>query len=299
VAKENAQSKKIATLERTARAYRRGLAKDAPAAKEPQRRRARLDGSSDLVNLLTTSAGVFDIFAASGSRPLPKEAVIDVAMGGASEVVMEGTYELDRLIGASPAPASVLDIMTASGSLTKEASADYREATGEVALESSEEAFEEASISDCCDCCCDCEEASTATAGAEDSTDEGLPIANHLYEGSLMDQSPSASFLGDNQGCPVAQDGTSSTRPRKAYLSPALIWLEEEGLPTAEMEAKALGGDMDKEAVMRRATEKWRRMSVEEKAVWRARAKVDAKEVRAKEDAKEAKAKEEANTNQK
>ena len=78
-----------------------------------------------------------------------------------------------------------------------------------MALEYSEEAFEEASISDCC---CDCEEASTATAGAEDSTDEGLPIANHLYEGSLMDQGPSASFLGNNQGCPVAQDGTSSTR---------------------------------------------------------------------------------------
>ena len=51
-------------------------------------------------------------------------------------------------------------------------------------------------------------------------------------------------------------------------------------MPTAEMEAKdltkALGGDMDKEAVMRRAMEKWRRMSVEEKAVWRARAKEDA-----------------------
>ena len=43
---------------------------------------------------------------------------------------MEGTYELDRLIGASPASASVLDIMAASG--TKEASADNREATGEV-----------------------------------------------------------------------------------------------------------------------------------------------------------------------
>ena len=28
---------------------------------------------------------------------------------------MEGTYELDRLIGASPASASVLDIMAASG----------------------------------------------------------------------------------------------------------------------------------------------------------------------------------------
>ena len=66
-------------------------------------------------------------------------------------------------------------------------------------------------------------------------------------------------------------------RPRKAYLSPALIWLEEEGLPTAEMEAKdmalALGGEMDKETVMRRAMEKWKRMSVEEKAVWRVRAK--------------------------
>ena len=46
---------------------------------------------------------------------------------------MEGTYELDRLIG-SPASASVRDIMAASGArtLTKEASADYREATGEV-----------------------------------------------------------------------------------------------------------------------------------------------------------------------
>ena len=61
-------------------------------------------------------------------------------------------------------------------------------------------------------------------------------------------------------------------------------------MPTAEMEAKdlmkALGGEMDKEEVMRRAMEKWKRMSVEEKAVWRARAK----EVRAKDD---------ANTNQK
>ena len=39
---------------------------------------------------------------------------------------------------------------------------------------------------------------------------------------------------------------------------------------------KALGGEMDKEAVMRRAMEKWKKMSVEEKAVWRARAKADA-----------------------
>ena len=36
---------------------------------------------------------------------------------------------------------------------------------------------------------------------------------------------------------------------------------------------KALGGEMDKEAVMRRAMEKWKKMSVEEKAVWGATAK--------------------------
>ena len=56
-------------------------------------------------------------------------------------------------------------------------------------------------------------------------------------------------------------------------------------MPAAEMEAveKAYEGEMDKEAVMRRAMEKWKRMSVEEKAAWRARAN----------------AKEGANTNQK
>ena len=63
-------------------------------------------------------------------------------------------------------------------------------------------------------------------------------------------------------------------RPRKVYVSPALLWLEEEGLPSAEKEAqdKAVEGEMDKEAVMRRGMGKWKRLSVEEKAVWRKRA---------------------------
>ena len=58
------------------------------------------------------------------------------------------------------------------------------------------------------------------------------------------------------------------------YVSPALLWLEEEGLPTAEKEAqdKAVEGEMDKEAVMRKAMGKWKRLSMEEKAVWRKRA---------------------------
>ena len=79
---------------------------------------------------------------------------------------MEDTYELDSMIGASPASASVLDIIAASAT----------------------------------------------TAGAEDTSDDGLSIANHLCEGSLMDQAPSASFLGNNQVSQVAQDGISSTR---------------------------------------------------------------------------------------
>ena len=68
-------------------------------------------------------------------------------------------------------------------------------------------------------------------------------------------------------------------RPRKAYLSPALIWLEEEGWPTAEKEAqdKAVEGEMEKEAVMRRALGKWKRMNIEEKAVWRMKAEERAK----------------------
>ena len=52
------------------------------------------------------------------------------------------------------------------------------------------------------------------------------------------------------------------------------MWLEEEGLPTAEKEAaeKDYEGEMDKEAVTMRAMGKWKRMNMEEKAVWRMRA---------------------------
>merc|ERR1719295_341930 len=97
--------------ERAARAARRSLTTEAPSGKEPLSKRARLDSSSDLVNLLATAAPVLDIFAASGSRPLPKE----VLRKGAFKDV---SYELDHLIGASPASASVLDIIAASASQT-------------------------------------------------------------------------------------------------------------------------------------------------------------------------------------
>ena len=77
-----------------------------------------------------------------------------------------------------------------------------------MALESSEEAFGEASTSK--DAFLG--EIAATIAGAEDPSDDGLSIANHLCEGSLMDQAPSASFLGNNQVSQVAQDGISSTR---------------------------------------------------------------------------------------
>ena len=68
---------------------------------------------------------------------------------------------------------------------------------------------------------------------------------------------------------------SSSFRSRKVYLSPALVWLEEEGLAAAEREAKAMekavGVEMNEEEVERRALLKWKMMGSEEKAVWRKR----------------------------
>ena len=64
-----------------------------------------------------------------------------------------------------------------------------------------------------------------------------------------------------------------------------LMWLKEEGLPAARMEALALGEEMDMVSLRWRALEKFRQMSLEEKRVWRRRAKEE-------EDGK-------ANTNQK
>ena len=63
------------------------------------------------------------------------------------------------------------------------------------------------------------------------------------------------------------------SRPKKVFLSPALLWLEEEGLTKAEAENQVVGGEMEEEELTRMAMEIWRKMDVEEKAVWRKRAK--------------------------
>ena len=66
-------------------------------------------------------------------------------------------------------------------------------------------------------------------------------------------------------------------RPRKVFLSPALVWLEQEGLPFARREAsviaEALGVKVEEEEVVRMAMDTWKKMTVEEKALWRKKAK--------------------------
>ena len=61
-------------------------------------------------------------------------------------------------------------------------------------------------------------------------------------------------------------------RPRKVFLSPALVWLEQEGLPSARRKA-SFGVNMDEEEVVRMAMDTWKKMTVEEKALWKKKAK--------------------------
>ena len=64
---------------------------------------------------------------------------------------------------------------------------------------------------------------------------------------------------------------------RKVFLSPALVWLEQEGLPSARREAsvitEAFGVKVEEEEVMRMVMDTWKKMTVEEKALWRKKAK--------------------------
>ena len=61
-------------------------------------------------------------------------------------------------------------------------------------------------------------------------------------------------------------------RTRKVFLSPALVWLEQEGLPSARRKA-SFGVNMEEEEVVRMAMDTWKKMTVEEKALWKKKAK--------------------------
>ena len=93
-------------------------------------------------------------------------------------------FELDdRLIGASPLSASILDIITAASGLPLPVTFAHRESSEEAST--SEATFSEEIIAT------NREAFWEIIATTQGGPDAGLPIANHLYEGSL-DQGPSA-----------------------------------------------------------------------------------------------------------
>ena len=59
---------------------------------------------------------------------------------------------------------------------------------------------------------------------------------------------------------------------RKVFISPALLWLEEEGLPAVK-EVLAPGAEEEEEEMARIALEIWKKMSKKEKALWRKKAR--------------------------
>ena len=108
-------------------------------------------------------------------------------------------FELDdRLIGTSPLSASVLDIITAASGLPLPFTFAHMEPSEEAST--NEATFSEEIIA---------------------TTDDGLPIANHPYEG-FLDQGSSASFLGNNNGSQGAQNVTSSARQNYLNLKISL-----------------------------------------------------------------------------
>ena len=72
----------------------------------------------------------------------------------------------------------------------------------------------------------------------------------------------------------------TSDPPRKVFISPALLWLEKEGLPSVVEGRRSWAGvaelafgAVEEEEMVRIPLETWKKMSVEEKAFWRKKAK--------------------------
>ena len=72
----------------------------------------------------------------------------------------------------------------------------------------------------------------------------------------------------------------TSDPSRKVFISHALLWLEKEGLPSVVEGRRSWAGVaelafgvVEEEEMVRIALETWKKMSVEEKAFWRKKAK--------------------------
>jgi len=242
----NKQKKEMQDKERDERYVRRRQLKEAEEEDASASKKPRLD----LLDKLKPTSSVFDILAASGSEPLhtlPED----------HEVAMEAlptTLSEDQIINkeadtgnkaAGPLLALCFEPKEVPSSEDMEVAMKTTEGNAATLGEIFETATDE-----------------IATTGAEEASSESFPIGDE-------------SFQADSQA-PLGAMDTSNTRSGKVYLSPALVWLEEEGLAAAEKEAKAMmkavGVEVDEEEAERRALLKWKMMGSEEKAVWRKRA---------------------------
>jgi len=255
MANKEMANKEDQNRERDERAARRSLLREAAEDNSAaESKKPRLD-LLDMLSSSTTS--VLDILTASGREPLATPA---------EDQITKETTETESRPG-------VLNIFDA---LPKDALAEDKEAVVEVVMEaeaSKEESMEEVLLEE--DFYCKKDEAATiekilaiTTSGAEEVSSDGGGLGLHIADESFL------SFDADAHQAPLAaEDTTSSTRSRRVYLSPALVWLEEEGLPNAERAARAMektiGVEMDEEEVMRRALLRWKMMGLEEKAFWR------------------------------
>jgi len=241
--KEMDKKKEIQNMERDERFVKRIQLKEA-AEDEKEDTSISKKPRLDLLNLLNPTASVLDILAASGWKPLPT-------------LSFEDQINKETDTGNRP---GVLDIFEP---LPMDAPAEDKEAV-EVAMEAP---LEEALLETLNEDAATAEEIITiATTGAEEASSESFPVADQCFP----------SLEADAQAPLAAMDDIPNSRSRRVYLSPALVWLEEEGLPTAEREVKAMekaiGVGMVEEEEMRAALLKWKMMGSKEKAVWRKRA---------------------------
>ena len=130
------------SAERAARAAKRQAAKEDSITLGPMAKMARLDldvlPKVDLVDLVSTSDGVADILAASGSQPLQViclERVFGVSNTHNKMDAQRSFYELDLHLGTSG--ATIQDIMAASATLsaTADSAGVDEEASVEVELD--------------------------------------------------------------------------------------------------------------------------------------------------------------------
>jgi len=241
----------------------------APASKKPR---------LDLLDMLTSSTtSVLDILTASGRRPLPTSLSVD-------QIIKETEAE------SRPGVLDIFDV------LPKEALAEDKEPAVQVVMEedSMKDSMEEEVILDPYWFSGPPLEEDTIEEALLEEEDfckkkEDAPTVQEIFAIAVTQEASSDTFPTVDEGFDVgfsfeadaqAKDNTYKTRSRRAYLSPALVWLEEEGLPTAEREArameKAIGVEMDEEEMLKRALQKWKMMGSEEKAVWRKRVEENA-----------------------